>query len=258
MQPMNNLKRIASADQNIRRNELMTILREMGCPFTHHLENIEDYWPENIIVSFSGQTPRLVIGAHYDSVPGSTGANDNGAGVCVMLEMIHTYLQTPPNLAIDLCFFDLEEIYSARGSATYIERVRPENILAMINLDVCGVGDTLLVGPRNHAEKGPLSNPIQNTINSGKHQIQVTDLMPPGDDRTFERFGIPNISAGILPRNEIDQVIEFAQISQTRRPETYPPIIETMHNGPRDNIDVIEEEAMQRVLKWALDVVEQF
>ena len=30
---------------------------------------------------------RLVVGAHYDTVPGCPGANDNGSGVAAMLEL---------------------------------------------------------------------------------------------------------------------------------------------------------------------------
>jgi len=35
-----------------------------------------------------------------------------------------------------------------------------------------------------------------------------------------------------------------------------PSIIETMHNGPRDCIDVIENKAMESLLSWTLDFIE--
>ena len=43
----------------------------------------------------------LVIGAHYDSVKGSPGANDNGSGVAAMLVLARMFKQSP--LARTVC-----------------------------------------------------------------------------------------------------------------------------------------------------------
>ena len=253
MQLMQNLKRIASADQMVRRTALLDILREMDCPFVHHREKVDDGRPENIVVSFEGEMPRLVVGAHYDSVPGSTGANDNGASVCIVLEMVRSCLQTHPHRAIDFCFFDLEEVPTS-GAKAYLNRVAHDQIWAMINFDVCGLGDTLLLGPKKHVDQGPLQQPMMKTIDSGKHVIEIAEKMPPGDDRAFEQVGIPNVSVGILPKQEVGLVQALGQANPEVR-VVKPPILETMHNGPRDSIAFIEEAAMQKVLSWALDVV---
>ena len=253
MQLMQNLKRIASADQMVRRTALLDILREMDCPFVHHREKIADGRPENIVVSFVGEMPRLVVGAHYDSVPGSTGANDNGASVCIVLEMVRALLASPPRRAIDFCFFDLEEVPTS-GAKAYLNRVAHDQIWAMINFDVCGLGDTLLIGPQKHVDQGPLHQPVMKTIESGKHAVEIAEKMPPGDDRAFEQVDIPNVSVGILPKEEAALVKALGQASPDVKVKK-PPILETMHNGPRDSIAFVEEAAMQNVLSWALDVV---
>src|SRR4051794_37438556 len=97
------VQRIASADQAVRRNELLTILRELDCPFVMYREFLDEHRPENVVVRFQPEAPRrLVVGAHYDSVPSSTGANDNGAGVAVLLGLLQTYRTQSPAVPVDL------------------------------------------------------------------------------------------------------------------------------------------------------------
>lgn len=51
----------------------------------------------------------LVIGAHYDSVAGSPGANDNGSGVAAVLELARTLKRTATTRPIIFAFFPNEE-----------------------------------------------------------------------------------------------------------------------------------------------------
>jgi len=51
----------------------------------------------------------LVVGAHYDSVSGSPGANDNGSGVAAVLELARTMKNLAPARPIIFAFFDNEE-----------------------------------------------------------------------------------------------------------------------------------------------------
>ncbi len=253
------LTRICSADQMVRRNELLTILRELDCPFTHSREVIEGHRPENIVVSFHEELfPRLVIGAHYDSVHGSTGANDNGAAVAILLGLLTHLRQAPPKIPLDLVFFDLEEL-GFRGSLAYVERVTKQRILAMINLDVCGEGDTILYAPRPYIEAGPLSSPLRAVEQTGQFRSRAVDLLPEGDDLSFQRAGLPNISVCILPADEVELLITAVDAMRNhRRPEVIPKVMETIHNGPRDTIGTVQESAMQTVLQWVQAVLEHF
>lgn len=253
------LRRIAVADQQTRRNELLNILCELDCPFITYRERYGEQRPENIVVRFQPRAPqRLVIGAHYDSVPGSTGANDNGAGVCILLGLLQTYLRQPPPIPLDVVFFDLEEV-GAIGSKAYLRRVSSADIWAMINLDICGAGDTILVAPRVHVSAGPLGQAVQAVAGSGRYRNQIVEQLPLGDDVTFEAAGIPNISVSSVPHDDVATLIEaVAAMRRRERPARRPRIVETFHNGPRDSIMVVEETAMQTVLQWVLEVVEQF
>ena len=48
-------------------------------------ERHDDLTGENIIVRFGHGEKKIVVGAHYDAVEGSPGADDNGSGVAVVL-----------------------------------------------------------------------------------------------------------------------------------------------------------------------------
>ncbi len=248
---LDDLHRLALADQAARRNALVLLLREMDAPFHRSLGRLGHHRPENFVVRWQPQAgPRLVIGAHYDSVPGSTGANDNGAGVVVLLSWLRLGLAHPPSIPLEVVFFDLEE-RGQLGSQAYLDQVGAENVVAMINLDVCGVGDTVLVGPRHHVDKGPLHQPLQRVADAGVCPYHVVDLLPPGDDLSFERAAIPAISVSVSPWQDQDAVLETAvALHHGRWPAELPTIWETIHNGRRDSIQSIEESAMQQVFTW--------
>lgn len=86
----------------------------------------------------------IIVGAHYDSVHGSPGANDNGTGVAAMLEiarvMAHTRL---PRTVRFVAFVNEEPPFSHTenmGSLVYAERAaaRGENIVGMLSLETIG------------------------------------------------------------------------------------------------------------------------
>lgn len=90
----------------------------------------------------------VVVGAHYDSVPAGPGANDNASGVGTMLELARATRQL--NLPFDLVFvaFGDEEI-GLIGSKRYVEMLAAQErqrILAMLNLDMVGVGTRMEFG----------------------------------------------------------------------------------------------------------------
>ena len=86
----------------------------------------------------------LVVGAHYDTVPGSPGANDNASGVAALLELARLLRQEQPGRTIRLVAFANEEApfyYSEEmGSRRYASRCkeRREKIVAMFSLETLG------------------------------------------------------------------------------------------------------------------------
>jgi aminopeptidase YwaD len=84
----------------------------------------------------------LLIGAHFDAVPGSPGADDNGSALAVLLELARSFAAVPARRPIRLVAFDLEEDHRA-GSRAYAEHLkRPgEPLYLMISLEMLGYRD---------------------------------------------------------------------------------------------------------------------
>jgi Zn-dependent M28 family amino/carboxypeptidase len=73
--------------------------------------------------------PPILIGAHYDAVPGSPGADDNATGVAALLEMAKAFREHPARSPIRLVAFDMEEIYTQSdtfGNMQYADSLRSE------------------------------------------------------------------------------------------------------------------------------------
>jgi hypothetical protein len=84
----------------------------------------------NLIADLPGQDPAArpyLIGAHYDSVPGTPGADDNASGVAVMLELARRAVAQPPPVALRFVAFTLEEppthATDRQGSHVFVEEL---------------------------------------------------------------------------------------------------------------------------------------
>ena len=89
-----------------------------------------------------------MLGAHYDSVAAGPGANDNASGVAVMLEAARVLAEEDLPFDLRVVAFGAEEI-GLVGSAYYVDQLATaENdaVIAMINMDMVGVGDQLVIG----------------------------------------------------------------------------------------------------------------
>lgn len=86
----------------------------------------------------------LLLGAHYDSVSGSPGANDNGSGVAALLELARLLRTARPARTLRFVWFVNEEppYFTSRdmGSRQYAlrSRQRGERIVAMFSLETLG------------------------------------------------------------------------------------------------------------------------
>ena len=78
---IDDVKRIARTCKDERRRAIMGMLQERDVPFCVQRLLEGEHWVENIVISFAPSNRRLVIGAHYDNLEGSSGANDNAIGL---------------------------------------------------------------------------------------------------------------------------------------------------------------------------------
>lgn len=101
----------------------------------------------NLVVERRGATRPdeiVVVGAHYDSVLGSPGANDNATGVAALLEIARSLGRRQPARTVRCAFFVNEEppfyLTDAMGSLLHARRARQrgERIVAMLSLETIG------------------------------------------------------------------------------------------------------------------------
>lgn len=87
--------------------------------------------------------PPILVGAHYDTVPGSPGADDNATGVAALLVLAQALARQPGKHPIQLVAFDLEE-QGLLGSRHYAAglRQRSQPLHLMVSLEMLGYCDS--------------------------------------------------------------------------------------------------------------------
>ena len=140
-----------------------------------------------------------ILGAHYDSVPESPGADDNASAVAVLLEIGRGLRSVPTGTSLKLIAFCLEEVDYV-GSTHYAERAKREGekILGMIALEMVGftgtrqdypsyvdrkrfsnVGD--FIGIVGNVKSEPLLERVRRSCRTHVPELPVESLVVPGN-----------------------------------------------------------------------------
>jgi aminopeptidase YwaD len=98
---------------------------------------------QNVIGRSPGSDCRILVGSHYDSVPAGPGANDNGSGTVVAMEIARVLATRGQTAHVCITLFGSEEL-GLIGSAYYaahLTRDESAAIIGVLNFDMLGVGD---------------------------------------------------------------------------------------------------------------------
>ncbi|WP_444677986.1 M28 family peptidase [Halomonas sp. E19] len=215
----------------------------------------------NIEVQLSGSGEAqeiLVVGAHFDTVRGSPGADDNASGVAVLLELARLLESAPLDRSLHLVAFVNEEMpffgSSAMGSLRYARQAKAQgaNIVGMLSLEMLGY--------------------FTDAPGSQAHPPLLGHLFPDRGD--FVAF-IGNLESRELVKQAIGAFRTHAQvpseglaapelIGDIRRSDHwsfwemgYPAIMLTdtanfrnpYYHGPRDTHDTLDYDTMARLTK---------
>ena len=121
--------------------------RELGWQVLEETYQIEGQEMVNIVAEVKGTIRPdqiVLIGAHYDSAPGSPGANDNATGVAAVLELARKFRHAKPVRTLRLVAFVNEEppffLTDTMGSLVYARRAkeRGDKIVAMLSIETIG------------------------------------------------------------------------------------------------------------------------
>ena len=173
---------------------------------THHLNVIARPRGSN---DTSQGGPILVVGAHYDSVSSSPGADDNASAVGGLMEMARLLADNPPQ-NLRLVAFCPEEPPAFRsnrmGSYIYSESLKKTNIRlqGMICLEMIGY---FIDEPGSQSYPLPFMNlvypgegnfiAIVGNIRSSKWTRQVKNAFKKGTDLPAETLNAPSVIVGI-------------------------------------------------------------
>lgn len=148
----------------------------------------------NIVIHFGANPEKRLVGAHYDTVAGTPGANDNGAAVVEIVEAVRYLISHAPETDVTFVLFDNEEpphfATEAMGSWQYL-RNNPAPGKALI-LDVAGIGIPFF--SFNQSDPGmnlELLLPGRNT--------------PASDSLNFKAVGIPCALVGAIPEKDLEK-----------------------------------------------------
>lgn len=118
-----------------------------GYATVHQVFSIGNVRCENLAVERPGSTKAseiVVVGAHYDSVTGCPGANDNGSGAAALLALARRFADRTAARTLRFVAFTNEEppLFKTAdmGSLVYARacRARTEKIVGMISLETIG------------------------------------------------------------------------------------------------------------------------
>lgn len=146
--PFSSPRRLAEVEHYIEREFQSYGLDVESDPFTHWGKSYR-----NIIARgrASPALPLVIVGAHFDSVDGTPGADDNASGVAVLLEVARSLARVRLKHQLLFCAFNLEE-QNMIGSTHLANKLKTTGakLSAMISLEMVGFTD-----PRPGSQKYP-------------------------------------------------------------------------------------------------------
>lgn len=210
---------------------LLDVLRRAG------LVDVRAVPAEGGFVNVEGVVPgqaadEIVLSAHYDSVPGSPGADDDASGCGVAIAAVSELRRTPLRHTVRVVLFDGEETGS-RGSEAWTKALGMEEnrrILADLNLEMLGWGASAgpvihifpeRMGPDRLLPPGWLVHAVERSGDTvdwrysladnrfslpAQLLLRSADLRLGGDSDVFLRHGIPAVTLSDSSLFQLDPV----------------------------------------------------
>jgi len=160
-----------------------------------NLRLVTDELPSrNVVASSPGpslDSPVIILGGHYDAVPGTPGASDNGSGTATFLVLAEELAEADLPFELRIIGFGSEELglFGSKAYVASLDSAEQERIIAMLNYDALGSGSLEIGGHFALAGRG-----LEVADEIGISAIQ--GIEPPGassDHATFRDAGIPSM-----------------------------------------------------------------
>jgi hypothetical protein len=229
--------------------------KNMGLEVRYHNWSWNEYNGSNIEATLKGLNTTsdeiYIICAHYDTVPESPGADDNGAGTAAVLSAANVMSQHSFNYTFRFVTFSGEEQWML-GSYFYVEEAyrNNDNIVATLNLDMIGYAENKEQAGKVRVFDIPTSSWITNfthIIAERYHEYIGLEVVPSGyqdsDNTRFWEFNYDAIYYEEYQFNPYyhtsEDTIENININYATRVSklamaTLAELGQTVHNLPPD------------------------
>ena len=213
----------------------------------------------NVVVTIPGRSPEIVIGAHYDAarLPDGTlskGAVDNAASTVILVRLAEALSKMRLRTQTRIVFFDMEEL-GLLGSAEFVRAHRDRSMRAMVNLDVNAFGDAVMIGPRTASNGFALESLRASCVEIAAACVEFP-RMPPSDDISFQKGGVPAVSMATVPAAQAHQLWLLLNGGKESglQPGFTPRILDTIHTTA-DTSALVDRDAMAQAYRITVSLV---
>jgi aminopeptidase YwaD len=218
----------------------------------------------NIVGRQSAQrgTSLIILGAHFDSVQGTPGADDNASGVAVLLEAARLLSRARLRSQVLFCAFNLEEL-NMIGSSYLAKKLKSAGakVHAMISLEMVGYTD-LNPGSQKYPfglkafypERGDFIGVIGNW-NSASLLRTVARQMRQVQGLPVETLSVPG-NGGLIPAVRLSDHSPFWDAGYPALMITDTSFFRNPHyHGPTDTLETLNLDFMAKVCEGAVRAV---
>ncbi len=166
--------------------------------------------------------PYLLVGAHLDTVPQAPGAEDDGSGIGVVLELARMAAAAPTRLPVVFVAFAGEEprgdgdALHHFGSTALVNRLSPaqrREVAGMVALDRVGVGSTVPVCTGGLGPTRVRRALLRLAKAAGIPAFGCTNTL--ADHWSFEKVGVPAARVGGTPYPEYHSAQDLPRVVRT-------------------------------------------
>jgi Zn-dependent M28 family amino/carboxypeptidase len=204
----------------------------------------------------------IILGAHFDSVQGTPGADDNASGVVVLLEVARRLSSLKLRSPVLVCAFNLEEL-NMIGSSYFAKKLKSAGtkVDAMISLEMVGYTDSRQGSQKYpfglkafYPDRGDFIGVIGNW-NSASLLRRFTRQMRQVRGLPVETLSVPG-NGGLVPAVRLSDHSPFWDAGYPALMVTDTSFFRNPHyHGPTDTLETLNFEFMAKVCEGVIRAV---
>ena len=215
MKLMPYVKKLEGRNSLERKKIITDILDRMGVDYDPEEYDYFGYSGENIIITLGRGRREILVVTHYDSVPGSPGANDNASTIAVVFDVLRRLKGYKPKHKLKFIIFGHEED-GCVGSGAYVKKHGIANIDVVYNMELVGMGNMFGIWPvTREVEYSPALKNLKSTIEEMGHYYEEAGELPLffGDYRPFRKAGLMDaFCLTVLPKEDKKGIRRFVEM----------------------------------------------